>query len=85
MAPAAYSSVLLRMINYLDGVTHLTGYEVPRDRIALLTPKDLMRWFNFQVFGTETPADDANPVSRSTSVEFWKKALSFFMTNRLMA
>ena len=37
-----------------------------------------------QVFSTETPADDANPIARSTSVEFWKKALSFYMTNRLM-
>ena len=44
-----------------------------------------MQWFNMQVFSTETPADDAKPTARSTSVEFWKKVLSFFMTNRLMA
>ena len=83
--PAAYLSVLVRMINYLDGTSLPKGTEIPRDRISQLTPSDLMRWFNMQVFGTETPEADAHPKARSTSVEYWKKALSFFMTNRLLA
>ena len=40
-----------------------------------------MRWFNVQ----EVRTDDAKPIARSNNVEFWKKALSFFMTNGLMA
>ena len=83
--PTQYSSVLLRLINYLDNTELPKGTEISRERISQLTPKDLMRWFNMQVFTTETPRDDAKPVARSTSVEFWKKALSYFMTNRLMA
>ena len=83
--PSQYSSVLLRLINYLDNTELPKGTEISRERISQLTPKDLMRWFNMQVFTTETPEDDAKPVARSTSVEFWKKALSYFMTNRLMA
>ena len=85
MVPAVYSSVLLQMINYLDGVSHLKWCEVPRDRIVLLTLGDLIQWFNFQVFGTETPVENENHLSQSTSVEFWKKSLSFFMDNWLMA
>ena len=83
--PAQYSSVLLRLINYLDGTALPKGTEIPRERLSQLTPKDLMQWSNIQVFSTETPADNAKPIARSASLEFWKKALSFFMTNRLMA
>ena len=86
MAPnPQYSSVLLRLINYLDGTQLPKGTEILRERIQQLTPDDLMRWFNMQVFGVEVRADDAKPIARSNSVEFWKKALSFFMANRLMA
>ena len=83
--PPSYSSVLLRLINHLDGTCLPKGTEITRDRITELTPKDLMRWFNFQVFRTETPGDEDNPKARSTSVEYWKKAISFFMTIRLIA
>ena len=82
--PANYLSILVRLINYLDGTSLPKTTEIPRDRITELTPKDLMKWFNHQVFGTEEPEDDANPKTRSSTVEYWKKALSFFMTNRLM-
>ena len=86
MAPAAaYSSVLLRLINYLDSVTHPKGTEIPRERITRLTPSDLMRFFNSEIFGAEVCPEDGNPKIRSSTVEFWKKALSSFMTNRLMA
>lgn len=85
MAPSAsYPAILLRLLNYLDSANHPKGTEIPRERLAQLTPKDLMRWFNFQVFGTETPTEEDNPKKRSIIVEFWKKALSYFMTDRLM-
>ena len=52
--------------------------------MILLTPKCLMRFFNNEVYGTEDPPDDAKPLIRSTSIEFWKKALSYFMINRII-
>ena len=44
-----------------------------------------MRWFNHKIYGEEDPEDDVKPTTRSSSIEFWKKALSYFMTNKLMA
>ena len=38
-----------------------------------------------EVYGTEDLEDDARPNIRSTSVEFWKKSLSYFMVNKLVA
>ena len=82
--PQSYHSTLLKLIGYLDGVEHPKGTEIPMDRIRQLTPTDLMRWFNKTTFDTETPSDDAKPTVRSASLEFKKKALSYFMPNRLM-
>ena len=82
--PASYHSTLLKLIGYLDGVEHPKGTEIPSERLAQLTPADLMRWFNKITFDTENPSDDAKPTVRSTSLEFKKKALSYFMPNRLM-
>ena len=82
--PQSYHSTLLKLIGYLDGVEHPKGTEIPMDRLQRLTPTDLMRWFNKTTFDTETPSDDAKPTVRSASLEFKKKALSYFMPNWLM-
>jgi hypothetical protein len=40
----------------------------------------------FRAYGVENPPDHMNPIhARSTSVEFWKKAISYYMPNKLMA
>ena len=82
--PPAYQSVLLRLMGYLDNVEYAKGTVIPRARMILLTPKCLMKFFNNEVYGTEDPPDDAKPLVRSTSIEFWKKALSYFMINRII-
>jgi hypothetical protein len=41
---------------------------------------------NLKAFGVTDPPVDANPtLARSNSLAFWKKAISFFMPNRLIA
>ena len=60
--PASYHSTLLKLIGYLDGVEHPKGTEIPSERLAQLTPADLMRWFNKITFDTENPSDDAKPI-----------------------
>ena len=82
--PPSYHATLLKMIGYLDGVQHAKGTEIPQARLRTLTPSDLMRWFNHITFGTENPDDEAKPTARSSSLEFYKKALSHYMPNRLM-
>ena len=40
---------------------------------------------NIKTFGTPNPTNDVNPTEcRSSSLEYWKKAISFFMPNRLI-
>ena len=81
--PPAYRPVLLRAMGYLDGVEYPKGTVIDRQSLIDLTPTKLMRWFNKMVYGSEDPEEDTKPLVRSTSVEFWKKAISCFMVNRI--
>ena len=50
-----------------------------------ITPLDVLRWMNIKTFGVPDPPLDANPVSaRSSSLNFYKKSISFYMPNRLI-
>jgi hypothetical protein len=56
-----------------------------QEELAALTPNDIKRWMCVKAYGTPEPGMDANPTEcRSTSIAFWKKAISSFMPNRLM-
>jgi hypothetical protein len=50
--------------------------------LSPLTPDDVRRSWMCQI---PIPGPDANPTSaRSSTLMFWKKAISFFMPNRLL-
>jgi len=84
--PGGYKSVLVRILSYLDNVKYAKETIFPRDRLAEIKPDDLMRYFNMRIFGAENPTAEQRlrPKLRSTCLEFWKKALSYYMPNRLM-
>jgi hypothetical protein len=46
-----------------------------------ITPDHLYCWMCSRVFGKEDPTEDDTPLLRSTSVYYWKKAISYFMPN----
>ena len=53
--------------------------------LTTLTPEIIEGWMNKTVFGTASPGPDDKPVyGRSSSLEFAKKAISYFMPNRLL-
>lgn len=78
----SYKQTLFRFLNYIDGTELDVDDKVPTLRLQTLTPADLMRWFNFKTYGTETPPEGANPITRANSIKSWKKQLSYFMPNR---
>ena len=83
MAPPAYKAVLAKLMSHLDGTTYDASHVHSADRLASLTPEDILSWFNQKCFGSTNPDENARPQVRSSSLEFWKKALSSFMPNRL--
>jgi hypothetical protein len=65
-------------------------YELGRvytaEELRQVTPTELMRWLNIRTFGVPDPAVrdlTIRPLVRANTLAFWKKAISFFMPDRL--
>ena len=84
MSEAKYKGVLIELMSYLHNTTYPRGHQFCRDDLSHLTPSDLMRWMNKKVYGVEEPLLDARPAVRAGTIGFWKKAISYFMPNRLL-
>jgi hypothetical protein len=79
-----YRSVLIEFMSFRDGQAYAQNTEFTDLQLAEITPSDLTRWFCLKAYGVADPAPNANPtVGRSSSLEFYKKALSYYMPNRL--
>ena len=75
------SSVHRRM----PGEQYEVGQEYTVDQLREVTPEELMRWLNIQTFGIADAGRDiaVKPLVRANTLAFWKKAISFFMPDRL--
>ena len=81
-----YKSSLDSLMSYFHGVDNGKEGQYTKGELRALTPDDVVAWMNVKTFDDPDPPLDANPTEcRSSSLEFWKKALSFFMPDRLTA
>jgi hypothetical protein len=83
----SYHGVLRRLMAYLHEVDPYEKEHVfSQEELAALTPEDIKRWMCVKAYGMPEPGPNNHPTEcRSTSIEFWKKAISSFMPNRLMS
>ena len=57
-----------------------------QEQRAAIRPTDVERWMCLKVYGVPNPGPDDNPtLGRSSSLAYYKKALSYYMVNRLTA
>ena len=85
-----YRATLVHFMNFKDGRTEPNLYTketvFTQEELLAVTPEDVTRWFKHKAYGTADPSPTDLPNKcRSTSLEYWKKALSSFMPNRLMS
>ena len=53
--------------------------------VLALTPKDIVLYFHLKVFGMMDPDKDITPkLGRSSSLLYYEKVISFFMSNKLV-
>ena len=53
--------------------------------VLALTPKDIVSYFHLKVFGMMDPDKDITPkLGRSSSLLYYEKVISFFMSNKLV-
>ena len=82
-----YWPYLVRLVSYHQGYAHDPKVAEMWGPAMLneLTPKIIEGWMNQTVFGMSHPGPDNYPtLGHASSLEFMKKAISFFMPNRLL-
>jgi hypothetical protein len=80
-----YKAVLVRFMSYLNGHQYDKDYDFSQEELAPVKPIDLKKYFCYRAYGIAEPGPDDNPLfARSSSLAFWKKAISHFMPNKLM-
>ena len=80
-----YHATLIRFMTFTNGIAYAKDHQFVQDELAPLTPDDVARWMCQKAYGTPEPEPDANPTkARSTSLMYWKKAISSYMPNCLM-
>lgn len=80
-----YSPKLIRLMNFLHDTEYPQNHTFSEDVLLEITPSDITRFFKILAYGTETPVARDYPIySRSSNLAQYKKAISFFMPNKLM-
>jgi hypothetical protein len=80
-----YKSTLDSLLSFVHKTEYTRETTYTKGELRALTPENVLHWMNIKTFGVADPPMDANPISaRSNSLAFWKKAISFFMPNRLI-
>ena len=80
-----YHDELAEFMGYRDGKEYTSPHPFPNSELMKITPQEVARWFAMKAYGKPNPTPEDHPtVGRSSSLEFYKKAISYFMPNRLM-
>jgi hypothetical protein len=78
-----YQNILVALVSFLNGQEYHKNTVFLQERLGAITAEDILGWMNLKAFDTPHPPPDANPTGcRSSSLQFWKKALSFYMPNK---
>ena len=72
-------------MSFRDGVAYPKDCIFTPVELGAIKPNEIVRWFQLKAYGVPDPPNDTNPTEGiSNSLYFAKKALLFFMPNRMM-
>ena len=76
----AYASALAAFLSYRDGVVYAKSTQFDDDKLGTITPEQIVCYFNYKAYGTETPSATDKPLhARANALMDIKKKISFFM------
>jgi hypothetical protein len=79
-----YYKYLLEFKSYKGGCHYGRDSSFTNRQLLEITPTQIECWMKLKVFGTPNPGCDAEPtLGRSSSLEFYKKALSYYMPDKI--
>jgi hypothetical protein len=69
------------VMSYIKQQGFAQAYIYSDIELCAIMPSHVLEWINVKTFGKQNPAVDSNPISaRSSSLKYWKKAISFSFT-----
>ena len=81
----AYRRYLLEFMNFKDEPPdpYTTATQFSQEQLLRITDKDVYEWLVFKEYNTCDPTSEDNPTNcRCNTLQYAKKALSYFMPNR---
>ena len=85
MSSHTYKPELVKCFNLSFGTSHDKHYNFSNEELFHLTPDHIYAYLAYKAFGTTQPSDTDKPTKgRSNSIEYAKKAISYFMPNKMM-
>ena len=85
-AKPLYKKYLVEFMTFKDQQHYDMETDFTQEQRAAIRPTDVERWMCLKVYGVPNPGPDDNPtLGRSSSLLYYKKALSYYMVNRLTA
>ena len=79
-----YQVILNKFMSYQNNTTYTSTHRFEDEELLRITSEELCKYFCKKIFGVKEPGPAARPtLGRSASVEYWKKAISYFMPMRL--
>ena len=79
-----YRPHLVHLWNFCHNTQYGKDHTFTKDELLTITPELIYSFCANKVYGKPNPTEEDNPTKgRSASIEFTKKAISFFMPNRL--
>ena len=77
----AYTKCLIDLMSFIDGVHYDSSASFSRDQLVAITAEQVAAFLNKKAFGTLVPGpEDHPPAMRASSLAFFKKAISQFMS-----
>eukprot|EP00957_Ditylum_brightwellii_P023117 1744172-Ditylum_brightwellii.AAC.1 len=81
-----YQKVLRKLMMFVNNTSYPVGHIFSNQELLCLKPQDVYGWICFKVYGKVNPLPEDNPTySCSSSLKYYKKAISFFMPCHLEA
>eukprot|EP00957_Ditylum_brightwellii_P089542 6818890-Ditylum_brightwellii.AAC.1 len=81
-----YQKVLCKLMMFVNNTSYPVGHVFSDQELLRLKPQDVYEWMCCKVYGKENPSPEDNPTCGcSSSLEYYKKAISFFMPCQLEA
>ena len=82
--PHNYRGILFAFMRYNDNIHYADDFVFTNEHLKEVTAGDVVAWFSFKAYGTNVPGPEDKPLhAQSNSMKNWKKALFYYMPNRL--